>query len=361
MPGQHRPARRGLQPRTPRRGVPLPGIGGYDYPRGPFGQTGFPGSTPAAPRTKRQDQEGRKDPQWLGRPTLTAPDVWDRDTGPAALDVTPVRSPKPQPSYGDVEFIPGTPTGPSQFLKRSGLPRNPRARRKDLTTGPEHRMTPVIGGTPGVLGAPKLVRNEVAQRWKADPLKIREYRASPNPGKTGARATGVPSKLHPSVTIWGEPDGKPVPGMYPTPDQDQFSVTVQSRYVSHEGAQEGYAMNREQRFTKGGTPAKWRQDLRPTPNHIRGARLEGDRYFGAIRDQQRIGLDSDSFGIARRRGPRHRPVRFEQPRPWTANYRDVAPDEGDQAPDMIHRSPKRDRGRARHAGRPRRGGVPKRG
>src|SRR5215831_16247648 len=47
--------------RKPRRGgSPLPGAGGYDYPRGPVGATGFPGSTPAAPPTHPQTPTGQR-------------------------------------------------------------------------------------------------------------------------------------------------------------------------------------------------------------------------------------------------------------------------------------------------------------
>jgi len=113
-------------------------------------------------------------------------------------------------------------------------------------------------------------------------------------------------------------------------------VRVQSRYVSREGAQEGYAMNRPMLFSRGGTPPAIPPGANP---HIRGGRMSGQRYFGALIDQQRIGLPSDSFGIKRRRGPNHRPVRFSTPAPWSANFYDVPGDAGDQVPDMIHESP----------------------
>src|ERR1700685_1374948 len=76
--------------------VPLPGVGGYDYPRGPYGATGVPGSTPAAP-----------------------PPPAPRPRGPAP--------PAGQPP---------------------GAPPEPPARRKALTTGPEQRSIPQIGGAP---------------------------------------------------------------------------------------------------------------------------------------------------------------------------------------------------------------------
>lgn len=335
MPAQHERRRAGLRKGTGRGGIPHPGEGGYDYPRGPYGATGFPGSTPASLRRVQHSQgpEGRKDPQFQGRPTLTVTDVWARDTGPAALDVGPTRVPEPEQSYSEHPFIPGNQTGPSQFIRANGSPRLPRARQMRSTSA-EHRMTPVIGAVQ--MAGRKPPRNQVAQRWKAVPGMLRGYRPAPNPGKTGAHLMGS-SQYHPGTTVYGDPDGGPIPGMPYNPDGTPPQVTVLSRYVSAEGGQEGYAMNRPMLFTRGGPPAAIPPGSDP---HIRGARMSGQRYFGAIEDQQRIGLPSDSFGISRRRGPRHRPVRFDLPAPWTANYYDISPDEGTQDPDMIHRSPK---------------------
>src|SRR5262245_45046920 len=139
MPAQHRPARRGLR-KTPRTlADPEPGIGGYDYPRGPYGRTGFPGSTPAARRTKPQGPDGRRDPSYLGRPTLTATEIRARDTGPEFGGSGPWRVPRPQPSYSEVEFRPGTEAEPgNRFVRRNGTPRLPLARQM-RSTAPERR------------------------------------------------------------------------------------------------------------------------------------------------------------------------------------------------------------------------------
>lgn len=303
MPAQTEKRRHGLKAKSPRPGVPLPGLGGYDYPRGPYGATGFPGSTPASARTHTQTAGGRKDRQ------LTA-------TGnQAEWAILPPRRP-------------------------GGDPAQPRARTM-RETAPERRMTPVIGGAPGSQN----VRNQVAQRFKAVPGLVRAYRPSPNPGKTGAQLNG-PSRRHPGQMVYGHPDGKPIPGMDPQPGPPY--VTVSSRYVSLEGSQEGYAMDRPLMFAKGGKAGYPSSYVSFTGDqHPRGGRLTGQRYFGSLEDQQRIGLPSDAYGVARARGPRHRPVKFEQPAAWTTNYYDVAPDVRDQPPDMIHVSPTRPRaGRA---------------
>ena len=311
MPAQTFKRRAGLKKRTPRAGVPLPGIGGYDYPRGPYGATGFPGSTPASARTHTEDRpEGAR-----GLRQLTV-------SGNQAEWVTlPTRRPN------------GTPRQP---LSRSH--RGEHTGTWTGETGPEQRMTPVIGANaPGSQN----VRNTYAQRYKARPELVRVYQPSPNPGKTGARLD-APSQYHPGTFIRGHPDGKPVPGMDANPGPPP-SVTVPSRFVSAEGAQEDYAMNRELLFTKGGTPAPYPPGY--TGNvHLRGARMTGQRYFGALADQQRIGLASDAYGLSRARGPRHRPVSFQQPAPWTANYYDTAP-ASDSPADMIRQSPARPRSR----------------
>lgn len=307
MPGEYSKRRTGLKPRAPRVAVPLPGVGGYDYPRGPIGETGFPGSTPASARTKSQGSDGRLDRQQ----TVTA--------NQATWAVLPPR-------------------------RRDGTPAQPTAR-TGRETAVERRMTPVIGGAPGSQN----VRNTIAQRYKARPELVRSYRAAPNPGKTGARLDG-PSRYHPQVMVHGHPDGKPIPGMAPQPGFPP-EVLVQSRYVSLEGSQEGYAMDRPLQFARGGVAGYPSSYVRFTGNqHLRGGRLTGQRYYGAVSDQQQIGLPSDAYGIARARGPRHRPVKFEQPAPWTVNYRDV-PAGGQFAPDMVHQSP----GNGRRVGRVRRG------
>jgi len=346
MPPPYHKRRQGLKDRTPRAGVPLPGVGGYDYPRGPFGATGFPGSTPAARKTKTQGPDGRKDTQ------QTPTQVQAEWTGPEFQNPWPVEVPKPQPSYSQNPFRPGNaPQRGNRFLRGNGSPRQAFARTGEETAS-EHRMTPVIGLPVGT--QPKSVRNTVAQRWKAQPQLWRTYRASPNPGKTGA-VLNAPASQHPGTFVYGHPDGKPVPGMQANPGFPPM-VTVQSRYYSLEGNQEGYAMNRAEAFTKGGTPAPYPSSYTFYVGnlHLRGGRLTGDRYFGNLSEQQQIGLPTDAYGIARARGPRHRPVRFESPEPWTQNYYDVSGDDS-TPPDMVHVSPVAPSRRARSTARPRRG------
>src|SRR5258706_11969347 len=122
MPAQTRKRRSGLKGKSPRAALPEPGIGGYDYPRGPYGKTGFPGSTPASAWTHSQGPDGRKD-----------------------------RAPENQPIGGEPyrdlegqqrEYYDRPPHRPG------GDPSQPLARQM-RSTSPEHRMTPHIGGAPG--------------------------------------------------------------------------------------------------------------------------------------------------------------------------------------------------------------------
>jgi len=254
---------------------PHPGIGGYENPRGPVGEGGFPGSTIAAPPPHTQSPDGRRERQLLAD---EAQDQWKN---------LPAR-------------------------QRSGLPSNPRARNKRQANDTLRSYTPIIGGAPGSQN----VRNQVAQKYKAVPGQVREYLSAPNPAINGGRAA---SRTDADTVIGGDP----------TP------VTVPSRYVSAEGAQEGFATDRQ-------IPYRIHHRLngyRGAPSN-RGADLSGQRYTMATKEQT-AGLPNGEFGIARKRGPLHRPVRFEQPGPWTANFRDEAPDAGSHQPQMVSVSPSR--------------------
>jgi hypothetical protein len=294
--------------RRPRRGNPLPGVGGYDYPRGPYGATGFPGSTPAAPPTHPQTPDGQRGARQTGGQQQAAVPQWT-------------------PSQNQSEW--------NRFYGPDGLPYNPRARIVSSKGTPqraavpnnqdtERRTSPAINHVPP--GGQKL-RNTVAQRIHAVPGPVRSYLSSPNPGKNGgqpARDRSAGFDQDAGVTLGGEPS----------------TVMVSSRYVAHPD-QDGYSVQRPIPLRVAAFPPGYSGDY-----HIRGGRLTGERYFGALDDQQRIGLPSDAYGIARRRGPNHRPVRFEVPPPWAQNFYDVSPSADAQPVDMVYRSP----------GRPRRSG-----
>src|SRR5260221_10334691 len=122
MPAQTRKRRTGLKGRSPRAALPEPGIGGYDSPRGPYGKTGFPGSTPASARTHSQGPDGR-------------------------IDRAPENQPIGGEPYADLagqqrEYYDLPPHRPG------GDPSQPRARQMRATS-PEHRVTPHLRGAPG--------------------------------------------------------------------------------------------------------------------------------------------------------------------------------------------------------------------
>lgn len=310
--------------RSPRRsGIPLPGVGGYDMPRGPYGEGGFPGSTPAAPATHPQSPDGQRG----ARPQLSA------TANQQQWATLPTRT-------------------------RSGLPRNPHARNQPLATGLERRSSPAINEPPP--GDQKQRNTIYYGGVQALPSATRAYLSAPNPGKNGG--TNAIDGSGGFSTDAGNVAGG-----------DPSTVVVPSRFVAPPDL-DGYAMDRPEAFDRTGPrggpgyaafAAGYRGDY-----HIRGGRLDGTRYFGALADQQRIGLPSDAYGIARRRGPNHRPVRFEVPPPWSVNYYDVPPEVGTQSPDMIHQSPgggrrtatRKDRSRSdRTEHRPQRGSGKRRG
>jgi hypothetical protein len=301
--------------RKPRRGAsPLPGAGGYDYPRGPYGATGFPGSAPAAPPTHPQTPEGQRGARQTHGEQITH------------------GVPQWSPTQNQAEW--------NRFLGPDGFPYNPAARNQPLATGYEKRTDPAINRRPP--GDQKQRNTVYYGGAQAMPGTVRAYLSAPNPGKHGGRPARDQSAGY-------DNDAGAVVGGQPG------TVMVPSRLVLPADS-DGYAVQRPIPIRTHAFPAGYSGD-----RHLRGAVLSGERYFGPVRDQQEIGLNSDAYGISRRRGPRHRPVRFERPAPWSANYYDVPPEQGTQAPDMIHRSPGGRARKGRTAGGHSAAPVPRRG
>src|SRR5215469_5981421 len=94
-------------------------------------------------------------------------------------------------------------------------PRTPKVRLMARSTAPERRDIPHVGDLRTVNH--KQVRNDFAQRIYAVPQAVRDYRPSPNPGKTGASLSGA-SQYHPGVMVYGDPEGGPIPAMPYNPD-----------------------------------------------------------------------------------------------------------------------------------------------
>lgn len=84
---------------APKDSEPLPGQGGYTIPRGPYGATGYPGSTPAAPKTHSQDPEENK----LGRETVTENQAEWNNTPNTAQGAIPYNTGTGYPNFVDTE------------------------------------------------------------------------------------------------------------------------------------------------------------------------------------------------------------------------------------------------------------------
>lgn len=78
---------------------PLPGQGGYTIPPGPYGATGFPGSTAAAPKTHSQDPNENK----LGRESFTENQAEWNSTPDTAQGALPYDTGTGFPGFVDTE------------------------------------------------------------------------------------------------------------------------------------------------------------------------------------------------------------------------------------------------------------------
>jgi hypothetical protein len=115
-------------------------------------------------------------------------------------------------------------------------------------------------------------------------------------------------------------------------------VTVPSRFVWDGGGVQTWSVQRQMPYTGRGDGA-------------RGADLNGTRYYA---EGPPVNLNGGlgAYGVARLRGPNHRPVYFNEPAPWTSQYYDTtasvgtpdAPGPGGQAPDAVYVSPEVPRG-----------------
>lgn len=301
---------------------PQVGAGGYAMPAGPAGQSGFAGSTSATRHFKGSDQHPAKIP-------YNSPS--GAQTGNSAAQVTRQRprrfgdrtpdNPRHTPSVSipqdeiryemqnnsQAEFYGGPmlKTGPGNNTAGAN-PLSAAARagghsKRDTET-PATQRQPVIGqGTPGANN----VRNQVAERYKNPPGEAHTYKSAPNPGHGPAE-----------------------------------EVTVQNRFVAFGGGNQTWSVERQMPYTGRGDGA-------------RGANLDGTRYYAQYDGQERFqNAGQGSYGIARLRGPNHRPTQFTEPVPWTSNYVDTtasvgtpdAPGTNEQAANQTYVSPTVSRG-----------------
>ena len=311
---------------------PHPGIGGYNLGRGPAGQTGFPGSTSQNRTFQGNDPRGvkvRADTNTGFEQDLSAtPQVRQASyrgdvagataANPRLTAFTATRQPRLtdlMQTGREGEFFGGPMlhTGPGNDTA-GGVPLKGAASagghsQREHTT-PWTAAQPIIGaGTPGANN----VRNQVAQRYKAPPGSVHTYksasRADQAPVNRGGQATDGSVKADAVAT----------------------EVSVPSRFVFAGGGHQTWALPREMPYGGRGDGA-------------RGADLSGQRYYTTGQHTQFWNAGQGEYGIARRHGGDHkRPVSFETPAPWTANFYDttdsVQNTTAPQAPDMVYVSP----------------------
>jgi hypothetical protein len=292
---------------------PAPGIGGYAMGPGPAGQSGYPGST-AATRTMR----GRN--ARLAKIRSDTNTGWE--SGPGTEGVTRQASYRAE-THGSRIANPrttGTVTTPKGQLRQNmqsepgehyggpmmrtgprnntagGTPMSGAARagghsQRDTTTPWIRAQYPIGGEAPGSQN----VRNQTAQRYHNAPGQMHTYRSAARADQAPVNQSGQAS------------DGNVKPNLVA---QD---VTVPNRFVMP-GAQTGWAILRDMPYGGSG-------------NGSRGAKLNGQRYYGTGQSDQFWNAGQGNYGIERHRGGK-RPVAFTEPAPWTANFYDTTSEVG---------------------------------
>lgn len=297
---------------------PLPGQGGYNLGPGPYGATGFPGSTSAAPRAYAQTTgraklpprhgvalEGSEVRQVSGRGDVGRPSASPRATPRVEL---PRSRAAAELQRDDREFYggpvlrtrPGANTAGGNTLGRDGDPGNSV---RDTETPMTQRQPQISVGTPGAGN----VRNEIAQRYKGVPGQVRAYRSSPRGELTAA-------------------------GEGPSMDSGFSEVMVPSRFVFAGGGVQTWGMLRRMPYSGPG-------------NGSRGAHLNGSRYYATGQDDQFVNGGAGQYGYraSGRGGGMKRPVSYTEPPPWTSGFYDTTSDQPDagQGPagPRVHVSP----------------------
>jgi hypothetical protein len=300
--------------RQPVETNPHPGIGGYDLPTGPSGQSGFPGSThqtrtfkgnnPRVAKVRADTNTGFESS--LGQIAQTRQASYRGDVkgaksanprGTSAVSTRqPVLTEIMQQDAG--EFFGGP-------MLRTGVKNNtaggqpgkgavaagggPNVAQRDTTT-PWVDAQPEIGvGIPGATN----VRNEVAQRYKNAPGQMHSYKSAARPDQApvnrGGQATD--GNVH--------------------PERVSTDVTVLNRFVFDGGGNQSWSVLRDMPYGGKG-------------NGKRGASLNGQRYYGTSQKDQFWNAGQGDYGLARKQGGDYkRPVSFDTPAPWTANYYDT--------------------------------------
>lgn len=307
------------------------GIGGYSLPPGPAGQSGFPGSThqtrtfkgnnPRVAKVRADTNTGFE--QAPGTEVQVRQASYRGDNqNPIAATYSPRATEKVatrQPLLTQLmQQTPGTFFGGPLLKTGEG---NQTAGGQPLSGAqaagghsvldsqtPWREAQPVIGtNVPGSNN----VRNQVAQRYKNPAGQVHTYKSAPRadqaPVNRGGQTTD--GNVHPERVV-----------------QD---VSVLNRFVYPGGGNTTWSVLREMPYAHKG-------------NGKRGADLNGQRRYATGQEGQFVNAGMGDYGVARQLGNK-RPVGFDQPGPWTANYYDTTSGVYNgtqaQAPDTVYVSP----------------------
>jgi hypothetical protein len=249
---------------------PHPGIGGYRTPRGPAGQTGYPGSTAAT----------RQNPQAAADELADAP-VFRRRGGGRAV----VRRRAATITAQQADVIPAPARDGSLPYQGAAAKTNP-----DRVRDTEKRPRIITSqGTPGG----ERQRNTVYYGGRqAIPGQEHTYRSAPKGGR-GTTEVSVTSRY-----VYNGVNG----------GTDALDDMMTARRMPYTGHGPG-----------SGQPG-------PARGSLRGAVLDGDRFYTAP-DGMTEGDQGGAFGKARR-SQRHRPTIFSEPAPMNGEFYDTTSDAG---------------------------------
>jgi hypothetical protein len=286
---------------------PLAGEGGYTTPRGPMGQTGYPGSTgqvrtdPAAAGGKLRDEHQR----------ATGYGV-EADARRGAAFAAPDRAPAPNP-----------PDRTRRGTGRAWVP--PELQQLEL----QQDQTEWFGGPNRHVGT-----SELGPGHGLGSAKDTERQQTLGFEGTRGLGAGVP----------GDQPGRPharqfFKGAQARPDGDNRFV-----FGGPNGGQQSYTFDAKMPYTGHGGDVPQNVGARFS---TRGAILSGDRLYYSV-EEQYFGDQGGQYGYARQTpdGP-HRPTEYYEPGPWTANFYDTTAAAGSpaeagtakQAIDAVHYSP----------------------
>lgn len=289
---------------------PVPGVGGYHLGTGPANQSGFPGSTsqvrtyrgkgPRDVKVSADTNSGANN--GLGTTPVVRQASYRGDVPNAARlgpRVTPVTVVPQTVIVEGVQQVPATnlggpmlKTGPGNNTAGAnpltGAQRAGGHSSRDTTTPwPDANIT--IGqGSPGAQN----VRNTIAQRYKYPAGILHSYQSAPRPDQA-------------PVNIGGQAtDGN----VHPERVRQDVTVPTRAQYPA-DGGNTSWSVLREMPYGGRG-------------NGARGADLNGQRRYATGQETEFWNAGQGDYGIARQRGGK-RPVGFQQPAPWSAQFYDT--------------------------------------